>query len=146
MTHRIAVGALLGPRGVLMCRRVDSAKWYPGKWDFPGGHIEDGETAGEALARELLEEIAVRVIPPGNEPTFTVRDRAGSPDGLALSGWVLHEWSGEPANLATDEHAEIRWLTPDGALGLDLAHDSYTEVLRHLRAQESNGTPPGAMF
>lgn len=58
MTHRIAVGVLVGPRGVLMCRRAQSAKWYPGLWDFPGGHIEDGESAGEALARELLEEVA----------------------------------------------------------------------------------------
>ncbi|SDK96570.1 NUDIX domain-containing protein [Arthrobacter sp. ok362] len=115
-----------------MCRRVPSAKWYPAMWDFPGGHIEDGESAGEALARELLEEVAVRVVPPRNAPTFTVQDNEGSPHGLALSGWVLDTWSGDPANLATDEHSEIRWLSPDDALGLSLAHDSYTEVLRHL--------------
>nr|WP_232082963.1 hypothetical protein [Arthrobacter sp. SO5] len=42
----------------------------------------------------------------------------------------MPQWSGEPANLATNEHAEIRWITPDGALGLDLAHDSYTDALR----------------
>jgi mutator protein MutT len=139
MTHRIAVGVLLGPRGVLMCRRVQSARWYPGLWDFPGGHIEDGETAGEALARELLEEVAVRVAPPRNAPRFTVQVDAGSPDGLALSGWVLDSWSGDPANMATDEHSEIRWLSPDDALGLDLAHVSYTEVLRNLRRRRSIG-------
>src|SRR5512141_678984 len=126
MTHRIAVGALLGPRGVLMCRRVDSARWYAGKWDFPGGHIEDGESAGEALARELLEEVAVTVVPPRSAPSFTVQTNESSPDGLALSGWVLDMWSGDPANMATAEHSEIRWLSPDDALGLDLAHDSYT--------------------
>src|SRR6478609_6409404 len=104
MTHRIAVGVLVGPRGVLMCRRVPTAKWYPGKWDFPGGHIEDGETAGEALARELLEEVAVRIVPPRNAPAFTVRDAENSPDGLTLSGWVLETWAGDPTNVATDEH------------------------------------------
>jgi 8-oxo-dGTP pyrophosphatase MutT (NUDIX family) len=110
-------------------------------WDFPGGHIEDGESAGEALARELLEEVAVTVVPPSNAPTFTVQANEGSPDGLALSGWVLDIWSGCPANLATDEHSEIRWLSPDDALGLDLAHHSYTGVLRNLRRPRSGGVP-----
>ncbi|HEX9227248.1 MAG TPA: NUDIX domain-containing protein [Arthrobacter sp.] len=63
MTHRIAVGALVGPLGVLMCHRRPSLQRYPAKWDFPGGHIEDGETAGEALARELLEEVNIRIVP-----------------------------------------------------------------------------------
>lgn len=115
-----------------MCRRVPTSKWYPGMWDFPGGHIEDGESAGEALARELLEEIAVNVVPPTNTPTFRVQDNEGSPEGLALSGWVLEMWTGDPANLARDEHSEIRWFSPNDALGLDLAHAHYTEVLQHL--------------
>jgi mutator protein MutT len=133
MTHRIAVGVLVGPLGVLMCRRIPSAKWYPGKWDFPGGHIEEGETAGDALARELLEEVAVTVIPPRNAPSFTVRDNEDPPDGLTLSGWLLEAWSGVPVNVATDEHAEMRWFSPDDAFGLDLAHAAYSDVLLHLR-------------
>ena len=144
MTHRIAVGVLLGPRGVLMCRRVPTAKWYAGKWDFPGGHIENGETAGEALARELLEEVAVRVIPPRNAPTFTVRDTENSPDGLTLSGWVLETWAGDPTNVATDEHDEMRWLSPDDALGLALAHDAYTDVLHNIRARRGSESRPPA--
>jgi 8-oxo-dGTP pyrophosphatase MutT (NUDIX family) len=85
------------------------------------------------LARELLEEIGVKVVPPTIAPTFTVQDNERSPDGLALSGWVLDMWSGDPANLAGDEHSELRWLSPDHALGLDLAHSCYGEVLRNLR-------------
>ncbi|WP_346926857.1 NUDIX domain-containing protein [uncultured Arthrobacter sp.] len=132
MTHFIAVGALVGPLGVLMCRRLPSSRWYPGKWDFPGGHIEDGETAGEALARELLEEVNVRITAPKELPAFTVRANDGATDGLALTGWVLTEWSGVPANLATNEHDEIRWFTPSDAGKLDLAHAVYADVLRHL--------------
>jgi hypothetical protein len=101
LTHRIAVGVLVGPLGVLMCRRVASAKWYPG--------------------------------PPTDAPTFTVRDNESSTDGLALSGWVLDTWSGVPAHLATDEHSEIRWLSPDDTLRLNLAHGRYTDVLLQVR-------------
>lgn len=130
MTHRIAVGALVGPLGVLMCHRRPSLTWYPGKWDFPGGHIEDGETAGEALARELLEEVNVRISVPGELPTFSVYYNQGATDGLALSGWVVTEWSGVPENLARDEHDDIRWFTPGQAIGLDLAHHAYFHVLQ----------------
>jgi 8-oxo-dGTP pyrophosphatase MutT (NUDIX family) len=91
MTHRIAVGALAGPLGVLMCRRLPTVRWYPGKWDFPGGHIEDGETAGEALARELLEEVNVPVAIPAGPPIVTVRATDGATDRLALEGRVLTE-------------------------------------------------------
>lgn len=51
MTHRIAVGVLVGPLGVLMCHRLPSARWYPDTWGFPGGHIEDGEGAGVRIVR-----------------------------------------------------------------------------------------------
>lgn len=132
MTHRIAVGALVGPLGILMCRRLPTARWYPGKWDFPGGHVEDGETTAEALARELLEEVNVRIAIPAGPPMFFVRDNGGATGGLALEGWVLTEWSGVPANLAGDEHDEIRWFAPGDARKLDLAHPAYADVLRQL--------------
>lgn len=32
-----------------------------GKWEFPGGKVEEGESDGEALAREFLEEFAVPI-------------------------------------------------------------------------------------
>ena len=89
MTHHIAVGALIGPLGVLMCHRRPSLQWYPGKWDFPGGHIEDGETAGEALARELLEEVNIRIAVPEEAPTFEVHYNHDAPDRVVRR-------SGEP--------------------------------------------------
>lgn len=41
----------------LIVRRSKNYDFYPGSWEFPGGHLEDGETLNEALKRELEEEI-----------------------------------------------------------------------------------------
>ncbi len=56
-------GARHGDPGieVLMVRRSTEASFMPGVWVFPGGMIEDGETAAECAARELAEETGIEV-------------------------------------------------------------------------------------
>lgn len=44
-------------RYLLQHRDVDRQIWYPGHWGLFGGAIEPGESAGDALRRELAEEI-----------------------------------------------------------------------------------------
>jgi 8-oxo-dGTP pyrophosphatase MutT (NUDIX family) len=43
----------------LLCRRPDH-KRHGGCWEFPGGKLEPGETHGQAAARELMEDGALR--------------------------------------------------------------------------------------
>jgi 8-oxo-dGTP pyrophosphatase MutT (NUDIX family) len=52
----IARGMLIGTRGVLLCRATGADNTF-----LPGGHIEYGEPAPRALARELEEELGVRI-------------------------------------------------------------------------------------
>lgn len=86
-----------------MCHRLPSLRWYADKWDFPGGHIEDGETAGDALVRELREEVAVVSVRPGIIPTSssvktkTHRTESSFTDGSSRNGQatqpISHEMS-----------------------------------------------------
>jgi 8-oxo-dGTP diphosphatase len=45
---------------VLIAQRPPGGR-HPGEWEFPGGKIEPGETPEQCLARELDEELAVKV-------------------------------------------------------------------------------------
>ena len=62
MNRRVLVVAALIVRGgeVLVARRREEGE-RAGLWEFPGGKVEPGEGERAALARELREELGVRV-------------------------------------------------------------------------------------
>ena len=54
----VAVGVIVREQQYFLTKRLDSAH-QGGKWEFPGGKVEKGETVAQALHRELQEEIAI---------------------------------------------------------------------------------------
>ncbi|MDQ6882224.1 MAG: NUDIX domain-containing protein [Pseudomonadota bacterium] len=57
----VAVGVLLRADGAFLLTSRPAGKVYEGYWEFPGGKIEPGETVGQALRRELREEIGLAI-------------------------------------------------------------------------------------
>lgn len=57
----VAVGVLIDPQGRFLLTSRPSGKVYAGYWEFPGGKLEAGETVEQALRRELMEEIGLRI-------------------------------------------------------------------------------------
>ncbi|WP_319585101.1 A/G-specific adenine glycosylase [uncultured Pseudodesulfovibrio sp.] len=58
----MATGFLVHQGRVLIQKRKPGDVW-PGLWEFPGGCVEPGETAEQALRREYLEEVELAVEP-----------------------------------------------------------------------------------
>lgn len=58
----VAAGVVLAPDGRFLLARRPPGRAYAGWWEFPGGKIEPGERAEQALARELAEELGIRVV------------------------------------------------------------------------------------
>lgn len=58
----VAVGVIFNSeRQVLIGQRIVKDAYYQ-KWEFPGGKLEQGETAESALKRELDEELGIKVL------------------------------------------------------------------------------------
>jgi 8-oxo-dGTP diphosphatase len=99
---------------LLACQRPDG-KSLAGKWEFPGGKIEPGESPGDALLRELKEELGITVeitgaltSVPWDYGTFAIE----------LHPFTCRLTGGEPQAL---EHREIRWCGRDELQSLDWA-------------------------
>ena len=60
----VAVGVLMRPSGEFLLTTRPPGKAYAGHWEFPGGKLEAGETVAQALARELEEELGIRIHAP----------------------------------------------------------------------------------
>ena len=102
--QRIIVGAAIVENGrVLACARADPPE-VAGRWEFPGGKVEPGETEIEALIRECIEELGVRV---------EVGARVGENVPLAHGRAILKVYLAKLVDGARPqrlEHAELRWL------------------------------------
>lgn len=103
---RIEVAAAIvrdGHGRFLLSKRPDD-KHQGGRWEFPGGKIEAGETPADALVRELLEELDLRVTE--SLPFLTIEH---SYDDLhvRLCFREVTAWRGEPRGL---EGQPVEWF------------------------------------
>jgi len=102
----VIVDSLAQPRRVLAARRARSNA-LRGRWEFPGGKVEPGESVEAALIREVQEELDVtlmlgeELVPTGNTWRLTS-------DIVGLRLFWAEIFVGTPAPGV--DHDEVRWL------------------------------------
>ena len=104
------VDDLVRPTRLLAARRTEPPA-LAGGWEFPGGKIDPGETAVQALHREVLEELGVRVALGDQVVGPLDGGRWPLGESWAMTVWFAVVTSGEPAPI--EDHDQLRWLTKD---------------------------------
>jgi 8-oxo-dGTP diphosphatase len=123
--RQVVVGAAIVRHGRVLAARRTAPASAAGRWEFPGGKVEPGETDAESLVREVEEELGVRITVdrwlPGEErigETYVLRVALASMD------------DGEPTPtehdavrwLAGDELDDVDWLDGDRPFLMELSH------------------------
>ncbi len=60
-TIRVAAALIFDDQNKIIISRRPDGSHLAGMWEFPGGKIESGESAEQALVRELSEELALEI-------------------------------------------------------------------------------------
>ncbi len=103
----VAVGIVRDEVGrILISKRADHLH-QGGKWEFPGGKVEAGETVFQALQRELQEELGVQV--EAAQPLIQIPHEYKTRTVL-LDVWEVQSWQGEATGR---EGQEIHWIALD---------------------------------
>jgi 8-oxo-dGTP diphosphatase len=99
----VAAGLIVRGGEVLICqRRPDQPMAL--QWEFPGGKIEAGESAEQALARELREELGIEAtIGP---PITRIRHNYRHGGAVDLQFFAVRDYSGELENRI---FAQLKW-------------------------------------
>jgi len=128
----VAVGVLVRGDGAVLLADRPAGKPYAGHWEFPGGKIEAGESVGQALERELHEELGLRaagsvpwVVIEHDYPHAYVRlhfrrilDFAGAPRPLEGQRLLYHvPGDPPPAPLLPAAVPALRWIRLSAVIG-----------------------------
>lgn len=100
---QVVVGIVTLDQSILISKRHDHVH-QGGLWEFPGGKIEAGETEYEALCRELLEEVDIRV--QSAEKYFN-HSHQYSDKHVELCIWSVTNFEGDARGV---EGQEIKWI------------------------------------
>ncbi|GAB4220463.1 MAG: 8-oxo-dGTP diphosphatase MutT [Acidobacteriota bacterium] len=126
METLVVTAAVVDREGrILIARRRDGH--LAGYWEFPGGKVEPGEGLAECLARELGEELGIRV--EVLEPLTPV-EHAYPGKTVRLHAFYCRWLAGEPK---ANEHDQIAWVLPGELNAFPLAPADLpiaAEVLR----------------
>lgn len=102
----VAVGVLRAPDGSVLLAERRAGKVAAGFWEIPGGQVDPGETAAQAAARELREEVGIDAL---ELAPWRVYEHDFPAQRVRLHWFHVRRWSGEPTGR---EGQRLAWVDP----------------------------------
>lgn len=114
--------------GRILAARRSRPEHLVGRWEFPGGKVDPGETPEAGLHRELCEELGIDVelgaeIVGPDDGAWIITDRH------VMRLWLARVTRGVAAPLV--EHDELRWLEPEQLFDVPWL-DGDVRIVQHL--------------
>ena len=116
--------AVIEKDGKILIARRKGEDALGGKWEFPGGKLEPGETPEECLKRELREELGIETEVKAFlcSSSFAYRHIA-----VELLAYKTVYVSGE---ITLHEHDRVEWIPPEALDEYDFSEADKPVVLK----------------
>ena len=110
-TMLLVGGIVVKDNKILILKRLETKKVFPGYWDLPGGKIDLGESPESAVVRETKEEtgLDVEIIRPYNTWTF-IFEYNNTKEYCVQIDFIVKAKNIENIKLSDSEHSEYAWV------------------------------------
>ena len=128
---RVAAAVIVGRDGRVLLAQRPFGKACAGYWEFPGGKLEPGESAEQAIVREVREELGVNATPLELLETVTHDYAHGTRVEIVFVKCSLDSH----VFVLSDEVHDARWQLP---ADIEVAHvlEADRDFLRALGARD----------
>ena len=139
---QVIVGGIIEKEGKFLMVQEAKKKCY-GKWNFPAGHLEEGETIYDGAIREIFEETGCKVKLTGVLPICSFNKPEGTRILVKFTADVIEE----NITFDTDEILDVQWIDMDTIKSMSREElRSYDINIAHLKALEENKIFPLEVF
>lgn len=121
----ISIAIVQNKQQQLLISRRQKGQHLAGKWEFPGGKVQEGEALELAMLRELKEEVGLKAI---EYELFESLNFNYDQLQLNLHFYLVSEYSGTAQSL---EGQEIKWIAPNELSDYDFP-EANISVIRQL--------------
>jgi 8-oxo-dGTP diphosphatase len=129
--QKVAAAVIEKDGKILIARRKRGAS-QAGKWEFPGGKLETGETPEACLRRELREELGIET-----EVGAFLCSRRFEYRHMAVE-LLFYRTSYISGEIALHEHDRVEWVPPDMLTEFDFL-EADKPVLLRLKEEAATG-------
>ena len=123
---KVSCAIIVNANGLVLVTQRSKKMPLPLKWEFPGGKIEENETAEECLIREIKEELNIEIEITGS---LSPNDHKYPDKLIRLIPFICQQTGGE---IVLKEHADYKWLDVKDLLDLDWAEADIPIVKQYL--------------